>query len=61
MAKWREDFLVWEEESSQIKNAFDADMDRFEAELDLYQVQREEYEIRRAEAAQGGVAKRSGD
>ena len=54
MAKWREDFLAWENETTQIKSAFDADMERFQAELELYQAQREAYETRRAEAAQGG-------
>ena len=55
MAKYREDFLVWREESAKIKDEFDAQMDRFQAELDLYQAQREDYEIRRVEAAQGSV------
>ena len=58
MAKWREDVLAWEDESTVIQDGYEAQLDQYRAQVDQYKIQLEDYQDRAVASQQGGVERR---
>jgi ABC-type multidrug transport system ATPase subunit len=58
MAKWREDVLAWEAESTTIQEGYEAELELFRGETDLYKTQLQSYQDRAVESQQAGVERR---
>jgi hypothetical protein len=58
MAKWREDVLKWEEESTAIQTAYEAELEVFRQETEQYKTDLAGYQERAVAAQQGTVERR---
>ena len=58
MAKWREDVLKWEEESTAIQNAYEAQLELFRGETEQYKADLASYQERAVDSQQGSVERR---
>jgi ABC-type multidrug transport system ATPase subunit len=58
MAKWREDVLAWEAESTAIQDEYEAQLEQYRAEVEQYKIQLADYQERAVAAQQGEVERR---
>ena len=58
MAKWREDVLAWEAESTEIQAGYEAELEQYRAEVEQYKIQLENYRNRAVASQQAQVERR---
>jgi hypothetical protein len=58
MAKWREDVLAWEAESTAIQDDYEAQLEQYRAAVEQYKIQLADYQDRAVAAQQGDVERR---
>jgi ABC-type multidrug transport system ATPase subunit len=58
MAKWREDVLAWEAESTAIQDGYEGQLEQYRAEVEQYKIRLEDYQDRAVASQQSGVERR---